>query len=217
MTISKEWEWSKEKNPTWLNPSEDSYYLANRWKTAGFHKLLDFGCGLGRHSIFFAKNGFDVYAFDLSTDGVKHLQRWAEIEKLEIHTEIADMLELPYPDNSFDCVLAYHVISHTDSRGIEKIIKELKRVLKKDGEFYLTLCSKETWSYKDAGYPRVDENTIVKTDDGPEKGVPHFYVTLEDILTLFKDFSIIRVRHVDDCYYEGNRRNSKHYYILGKS
>lgn len=216
MTISKEWEWSKEKNPTWLSPSEESYYLANRWKEAGFHKILDFGCGLGRHSIFFARNGFDVSAFDLSLDGVKHLQKWANNENLNISTEVADMLKLPYSDDSFDCVFAYHVISHTDTKGMEIIIKELKRILKKDGEFYLTLCSKETWSYKEAGYPKIDENTVVKTEDGPEKGIPHFYVTLDDVLTLFKDFSILRIRHVDDCYFDGNKHNSKHYFILGK-
>lgn len=69
-----------------------------------------------------------------------------------------------------------------------------------DGEFYLTLCSKETWAYKEVAYPKIDKNSIVKTDDGPEKGIPHFYVTLDDILSLLKNFFILRVRHVDDCF-----------------
>lgn len=217
MAISKEWEWSMEKNPTWLNPSEDSYFLATRWKEAGFRKILDYGCGLGRHSIFFAKEGFAVSAFDLSAYGVKHLQDWAGRENLDINAEVADMLQLPYPDNSFDCVFGYHVISHTDTKGMETIIKDLKRILKKGGEFYVTLCSKETWSYKEADFPRIDENTLVKMSNGPEKGIPHFYVTLDDILSLFKDLTILRVRHVDDCYFDGSRHNSKHYYILGRA
>lgn len=214
--MSKEWDWSKAKDTIWLNSSEESYFLANRWKEAGFHKILDFGCGLGRHSMFFAKKGFDVSAFDLSAEGIRHLQGWAKEENININTEVADMFELPYQDDFFDCVFAYHVISHTDTEGIEKVIKELKRVIKKDGEFYLTLCSKETWAYKHAGYPKIDKNTIVKTDDGPEKGIPHFYVTLDDILSLFKNFSIIRVRHVDDCFFDGSKHSSKHYFILGK-
>lgn len=217
MTISKEWEWSKENDPIWLHPSEESYFLASRWKEAGFHKILDYGCGLGRHSIFFAKEGFDVSAFDLSAYGIEHLQDWAGRENLDINAEIADMLQLPYADASFDCVFAYHVISHTDTKGMETIVKGLKRILKKGGEFYITLCSKETWSFKEANFPKIDENTIVKMNDGPEKGIPHFYVTLDDILSLFKDFSILRVRHVDDCYFDGSKRNSsKHYYVLGK-
>lgn len=216
MTISKEWEWSKESNPIWLKPSEESYYLANRWRTAGFRNVLDFGCGLGRHSVFFAKSGFNVSAFDLSGAGVEHLGKWAERENLKVDVRVADMLALPYPDDAFDCIFAYHVISHTDTKGINTIINELMRVLKKGGELYLSLCSKDTWSYKDAGYPKLDENTVIKTDEGPEKGIPHFYVSLDDTLALFKNFSIITIRHVDDCYFEGNKHNSKHFFILGR-
>jgi ubiquinone/menaquinone biosynthesis C-methylase UbiE len=53
------------------------------------------------------------------------------------------MKELPYKDESFDCILAYHVISHTDTQGIKRILKELNRVLRKSGEFFITLCSKK--------------------------------------------------------------------------
>ena len=54
------------------------------------------------------------------------------------------------------------------------VIKELERVLKKNGEVYLTLGSKETWGFKETDWPMVDENTKIRMDDGPEKGVPHF-------------------------------------------
>lgn len=70
--------------------------------------------------------------------------------------------------------------------------------------------------FKYAGYPKIDENTVVKIDEGSENGIPHFYVTLDDILTLFENFEIVRIRHTDDCYVGGKRQNSKHYFILAK-
>lgn len=216
MAESKAWNWNKENNPIWLTPSEESYYIANHWKECGYKDILDFGCGLGRHSIFFAKQGFQVSAFDLSLEGVKHLENWAKNERLDINITIADMLRLPYEDNSFDCVFAYHVISHTDTTGMKRIVSEVSRILKPGGEIYLTLCSKETWSFKDAGYPKIDENTVVKTADGPEKGIPHFYVTLSDVFTLFTDFDIQWIRHTDDCYFAGREQNSKHFFILAR-
>ena len=216
MVDSKAWNWKEEKNSFWLKPSEESYYIASRWKEKNYKDILDFGCGLGRHSIFFAKNGFNVSAFDLSEDGVNNLNHWAEEEKLNINTIVADMINLPYDDNSFDAIFAYHVISHTDTAGIKKIISEISRVLRPNGEIYITLCSKETWSFKYAGYPKIDENTVVKTDEGPEKGIPHFYVTCSDILNLFLNFEITKIRHVDDCYFEGKLQNSKHYFINAK-
>jgi 2-polyprenyl-3-methyl-5-hydroxy-6-metoxy-1,4-benzoquinol methylase len=216
MSISKAWEWKKEENPIWLNPSEESYYIAKRWHENDFKDILDFGCGLGRHSIYFAKQGFHVSAFDLSEDGAENLRQWSEREDLSIDIKVADMLKLPYEDNSFDAIFAYHVISHTNSLGMKQIIGEITRILKPDGEIYITLCSKESWTFKESGQPKLDNSTVVKILEGPEKGIPHFYVDLDDIITIFSDFEIERIRHTDDCYFEGRKQNSKHYFVLAK-
>lgn len=53
------------------------------------------------------------------------------------------MVNLPYEDNSFDCVFAYHTISHTDAEGIKKVIGEIERVLKQGGEVYTSMCLKK--------------------------------------------------------------------------
>jgi 2-polyprenyl-3-methyl-5-hydroxy-6-metoxy-1,4-benzoquinol methylase len=89
MPISKSWNWKEEKHQIWYNPSEESYYLAAKWKKDGYTKLLDFGCGLGRHSIYFSNQGFDVTAFDLSIDGVNNLINWAKDEVLNIETQMS--------------------------------------------------------------------------------------------------------------------------------
>ncbi len=216
MSNSKAWDWKKEQCSIWLQPSEESYYIAKNWKDKKVENILDFGCGLGRHSVFFSQQGFNVSAFDLSNDATEHLRKWAEKENISVDVTNADMLNLPYKDSSFDGLFAYHVISHTDSVGIKKIISEITRVLNIGGEIYISLCSKETWSFKDAGFPKLDENTVIKTDDGPEKDIPHFYVDIDDILQLFENYDIERIRHTDDCYFSGQKRNSKHFFISAK-
>lgn len=213
MAISKAWDWGQGAAPIWLQPSEESYYFAQKWKEQGVRSILDFGCGLGRHAVYFAKQGFQVSAFDLSEEGVAHLKKWAETENLSIDACVADMMQLPYPDNSFNAAYLYHVISHTDSAGIHTILSELSRVLKLGGRVFLTLCSKESWSFREAGYPKLDENTVIKTGGGPEDGIPHFYVSLDDIFPLLADYEIERIRYTDDCYSNGNRRSSKHYFV----
>ncbi len=215
MTQSKAWDWDNVKHPIWRTPSEESYYLAERWKGLGYKTVLDLGCGLGRHTIFFARRGFGVSAMDLSPVGVESTSKWALQEGLHVDVREGDMLSLPFHDASFDCLFSYHVISHTDTPGARKIIAEIRRVTKPGGEIYVTMCSKETWSYKEAGYPIIDENTVCKTD-GTEVDVPHFYVDLDGLLELFSGFEIIGVRHVDDCYFDGQKRNSKHYFLLAR-
>ncbi len=216
MVDSKGWEWEKANHSPWLKPTEDSYYLSCKWLELGFKKILDLGAGLGRHSIFFAQQGFHVSAIDISDYAVNYLKEWSEKENLDIDIKFGDMVALPYADNSFDCVFAYHAISHTDTEGTKKVISEIERVLKQGGEVYTSMCSKGAWDFDKAGFPKIDENTVLNTLDGPDKDVPHFYADREDILNLFYNFDVEKIRHIDYCYLNGKKYDSKYYYINGR-
>jgi SAM-dependent methyltransferase len=212
MVKSKAWNWELADEDIWNIPSEDVYYYVHRWKEAKYKDLLDLGCGLGRNGILFAKNGFEVHAFDLSKDAINSVNEKNIELNLNIKTSLGDMLDLPYDDESFDCLLSYHVISHTDSAGIIKVIDEIDRVLRRNGEFYLTLCSKDSFSFKSGKYEKIDENSVIKLE-GPEAGIPHFFVDLDDIKRLFAKFELIKIRHTYDIFsdYTGS-----HYFLLGK-
>ncbi|WP_234124599.1 class I SAM-dependent methyltransferase [Clostridium hydrogenum] len=216
MVKSKGWEWENANQTPWLKPTDNVYYLANKWSELGFKRILDLGSGLGRHSIFFAQHGFDVSAIDISDYGVSYLEKWAEKEKLDIDIKIGDMISLPYEDNYFDCVFAYHSISHADTEGMKKVVGEIERVLKQGGELYTSMGSKESWMFTKSGFPKIDENTILNKEDGPENNVPHFYANREDILTIFNNFDIEEIRHIDYCYINHKKVDSKHYYISAR-
>jgi ubiquinone/menaquinone biosynthesis C-methylase UbiE len=125
------------------------------------------------------------------------------------------MLELPYENNFFDCIFCRNVISHTDTEGMYKIISELKRVLKSGGECYLTLGSKSTYGFKQMNWPFVDENTKLRMDDGPEKGIPHFYADYNLIKKLFSEFDIKEITHIEEFFERnGDVTSSFHYHVL---
>ena len=218
MVESKGWNWKVVKNELedfWKNPSVESYYLVNRWYDK--KDFLDLGCGLGRHSILFGKNDFNVSCFDISEDAILKTKEWAESENLEFDYKIGDMLNLPYENESFDSILCRNVISHTDTVGIKNIIEELKRVMRKDAECYLTLGSKDSWGEEQMSWPNIDENTKLRMEEGPEYKVPHFYADYELVKELFKDFKIIDVQQEIE-YFEKNDKVQKvcHYHILIK-
>ena len=218
MVESKGWNWEivkDEQEDFWKNPSVESYYLLNRWKSQGKEIFLDLGCGLGRHSILFGTNGFNVSCFDISEDAINRTKAWAEREKLEFDYKIGDMIELPYNNEQFDCIYCRNVISHTDTEGIKKIIRELYRVMKPNAECYITLGSKDTWGFKQESWPLIDPNTRLRMDDGPEYKIPHFYVDYDLAKNLFAAFKIINI-HQEIEYFEkeDGTTESYHYHIL---
>lgn len=214
MAVSKAWDWEAETNDIWNDPSEESYYYAEKWKREGRKSVLDLGCGLGRHSLLFARYGFEVSACDLSEYAVEQTEKAAEKLGYNVNATVCDMLNMPYEDNSFDCLFSYLVISHTDTKGFEQVMHEIKRILKPNGSIFITLCAKDTWSFAEADYPKLDENTIIKDVDGPEKGIPHFFVDLNDVMKYFKDdFNIKTIRHIDNCFSNERIQNSRHFFI----
>ena len=86
--------------------------------------VIDLGCGCGRNTIFYAQNGFDTYALDKSEYAVKYTKEISKIHKLDINIQTGDMLNMPYENEFFDCILCRNVISHTDTEGIKVGIKQ---------------------------------------------------------------------------------------------
>ena len=216
MIDSKAWNWNMVKGDHekyWQEPATESYYLINRWLSQNKSNFLDLGCGLGRHTIQFAKAGFNTSGFDLSETSIKRTEEYAEQAGVKVDLRVGDMLDLPYGDDSFDCIYCRNVISHTDTAGMRKIVSELKRVLRKDGECYLTLGSKQSWGFQQ-DWPVVDKNTKIRVEDGPENGIPHFFADYDLIVDLFKDFEIVKVFQVEEFIEKEQTTSSFHYHVL---
>lgn len=220
MTKSKGWDWSIVKGSHadfWKTPSAESFYLISRWQNLRFKNFLDLGCGLGRHAILFGKNGFTVSCFDISEEAIAQTKAWAESENLTFDYKVGDALDLPFDDNSFDAILSFHVINHTDTAGMRKIASEIYRVLRAGGECYLTLGSKDTWGWKETDWPLIDENTKLRQENGPENNVPHFYADYDIIQDIFSKFEIIDVHQLEE--FLRNKTTNKihecwHYHVL---
>lgn len=181
---------------------------------------MDLGCGLGRHSIYMAKKGLSVTAADLSDFGLNHLKEWAAQEQLSVKTAVCDMEALPFEDNSFDCVLCYNVIYHAGRAGVIKTLAELKRVLKPDGELFLTMLSKKSDGFLRAqSDQRIDENTIIRDDcEETERGVPHFYLEYKELAEFFKGWETQGLPQECCEYPKGKReKTSWHWKLLLKN
>lgn len=210
MVRTGSWDWDRVSDVSWSDPSEDVYYLLHRWTGQTRKRILDLGCGLGRHSLLFAVHGFDVTALDTSENGLHKLAAAAVKRGLSVHTVQADLIKLPFDADSFDLVLAYHSIYHVDSEGMAAAMDELHRILKPASEVYLTLNSKTNPTYEVSGNRVVDDHVRLKSEE--DGGIlPHYYCDLGDVHKLLSKFTIIKLRHIEDVY---DDRSSWHYFVL---
>ena len=100
-------------------------------------KILEAGCGLGRVVKYLHDKGFThVSGIELNTDAVTYLNSYfPELDIIQ-----GDILNLPYPKESFDVVLSYGVIEHFQ-QGPQEPLLALYHVLKPGGMAIITVPS----------------------------------------------------------------------------
>ena len=208
---SKAFNWDAMDHAVWQVVADELIPAALRWKDKGEQTVLDLGCGIGRHALFLAELGFRVTAVDLSPEGIAVLREETARKNLagSVDALVCDMLALPFEPQTFDCVVAFHSVYHTDLQGLQSVVRTIGRILRDDGEVFLTFNSKRNPAFRDESNRRIDDHTIVKTQ-GFEKGIPHTYLDYEDILELLGDFTINKIQQIQSFY---NNRSGWHYFV----
>ena len=96
-------------------------------------KVLEIGCGMGLHTELLIKGGAEVYSIDISDESILATKKRLKLKGVNaISVKKMDACNIKYSDNFFDFVWSWGVIHH--SARTVKIIKEINRVLKTDGE-----------------------------------------------------------------------------------
>jgi methionine biosynthesis protein MetW len=103
-------------------------------------RVLDVGCGDGWFGKRIIKEfGADVHGVDISKDALKK----AELSGLKVKRQDLDGNELSYPNDHFDAVLCGDIIEHLINT--EFFLKEIRRVLKKNGFLILSVPNIATY------------------------------------------------------------------------
>jgi ubiquinone/menaquinone biosynthesis C-methylase UbiE len=115
-------------------------FIEDELKTDKSLKILDIGCGTGRHTIEMSKRGYDVTGIDLSESQLSRAREKAENQNLKIDFQKQDARNLPFEDE-FDVAIMLceggFPLMETDEMNYE-ILKNVTRSLKRDGKFIFT-------------------------------------------------------------------------------
>jgi 2-polyprenyl-3-methyl-5-hydroxy-6-metoxy-1,4-benzoquinol methylase len=196
--IHKEWKHMSEVD-------ESMPEIAALFQEHNVKRVLDLGCGSGRHTIYLAQKGFDVYGIDISEQGIKKAKETMQNIGLSATLTTGSIFgELPYNDNFFDSIISIRVLHHGRIENIRKAIKEIERVVTPNGFVFVTV-KKRTARKKMLPFKEIAPRTYIKLE-GVEKDVVHYLFNKKLLIYEFRTFKIC------DLWVD----SSNYYCLLGK-
>ncbi|HII72740.1 TPA: class I SAM-dependent methyltransferase [Candidatus Woesearchaeota archaeon] len=182
----------RKKGKVFHKPAPGFREFLRLLKNHDVKRVLDLGCGTGRHSLGLAKAGYEVHSCDISRTGVKMTKAWLGEYGLKNKSRIFSCYEkFPFKDGFFDAVLSTQVIHHNYHDKVLFCIREITRVLRPGGLAFITVAARKT-GYRSHDAKKVAPHTYIPLD-GPEKGLPHFIYNKTLMRKDFKGFRILEL------------------------
>ena len=169
------------------------------FKRCDFKRILDLGCGVGRHCVYLADKGFNVVGIDVSRSALMMAGKWGQKEgSASVMLIQAAMTSLPFRDRSFDAAISVSVIHHAVIGDIKTTIGEIYRILNKNGLFLANLASVNDPRHGTG--ERVEENTFRIPEAFEEKRFEelHHFSTKGEVIRLLASFGSIKLELMKD-------------------
>lgn len=151
-------------------------------------EIIDLGCGVtGNNTLYLLEKGKKVISCDFAEEalnGVKNIKG--------SKTLMFDMLEVfPFEDNSTDLVIADLSLHYFKEKDTNRIINEIKRILKPNGYLFFRLNSTNSTEYKKIVEKKEKE---IESNLFFSKNIEKRFFNENEINKFFKDFKMILLK-----------------------
>lgn len=141
------------QNHSWVEDTiRQVDFLIDKLKLTGNKRILDLACGFGRHSLEFARRGYDVTGVDITPEYVDYATKQAQAENLNARFICSDIRQVSF-DNEFDVVLnmADGAIGYLENEEENlKIFRVISKALKTGGTHFMDIMN---GSYAETHFP----------------------------------------------------------------
>lgn len=100
-------------------------------------RVLDIGCGKGDAVFYLANKGIAAIGIDYAREAIKMARqvRFKNTKHIQGLTgfRLMNAKELKFKDNALDAIIAFDIFEHLYKKELEEVMREISRVLKKDG------------------------------------------------------------------------------------
>lgn len=183
-------------------------------------KILDLGCGSGRHMKFLAENGFKAYGCDISSEAIFHAKNLLKEHKLQGVLEIASMESIPFDSEFFDGLFCIGALMYGTKEQIEQNAKEIHRVLKKGAKAFLILRSIKDYRHLHAKAINKYEVIIdIKDEKMPgfcENGMRVYHFDEDEVKRIYANFENITIDSIRHSFENNTYANDNLVVIITK-
>lgn len=194
------WEKIFQQRDTWGNypPVELVRFIAQNYYRISDRKLvriLEIGCGPGAGpSWFIAREGFSFTGIDGSATAIEKARQRFAAEALPGEFRVGFLDDLPWDDETFDCIVDVACLQCNDEAATKGIIGEIRRLLKPEGHHFSLTAKAGSWG--DGTGERIDKTSFSKVTEGPFRGMGVTrFATRESLEKLYADFSALTIEY----------------------
>lgn len=190
------WDEVFAQNPAFFGEESSDFaqISLDLFRKEGTRSVLELGCGQGRDTFLFARNGLEVTALDYSETAVSVVKEKAKAAELasRVHAQTHNLKEpLPFSDNSFDACFSHMLLCmELSTAEIGFILRETHRILKPRGLAVYSVRSNFDKHYRTGTHLSEDMYEIGGF-------VVHFF-TEEKIKKLAKGYDILEIERLEE-------------------
>ncbi len=192
---SNQWEEIfKRDGHVFPEPAPPVIEFAQRLQEHGCRRVLDLGCGTGRHLVYMAQAGFQVFGLDRAPSGLRLTREWLAKEDLPANLLLADIHQnLPFDENAFDALLSTQVIHHARLAEVEFTAAEIGRMVRPGGLVFISVPTRQAKQEEGWQFEEIEPNTWLPLE-GDEAGLPHHFFSPQELQDIFPGFEPVKVR-----------------------
>lgn len=169
------------------SPSGTAIRAAELFRKEGAQKILVPGCGYGRHTEFFAREGFTVHGIDIS-DVAIGLVGGTDSRVVYFRGSVLDM---PFSDDVYDGIYGYNLLHFFRAADRKSVVARCADRLRPGGVLFFTVFSEKEPSCGRG--VKVEEYTYES-----KPGRPTHYFTDADLRDHFPSLEIMETGLVED-------------------
>ncbi len=158
-------------------------------------RVLDHGCGTGRHVFYLRDKGFEVWGIDNSDYATQRLKERGADSQYVVEAHIS---QLPFVNHWFDALISINVLGHGNLEQVTQYMSEIKRVVRPRGLVLLSVPSIRFLEQNRTPETReISSGTYVGLPM-PDGEFPHHFYTTDEMEGLFPRSEILTNKHIEE-------------------